>query len=260
MLDPSALDRLTPEEIAEAIELHDFIERHDNQRKFYSLFPDADTLQPDGTLIHARSKYAKHLEFFDAGRQYRERAAICANRIGKTFGMGGYETACHLTGIYPDWWTGRRFTMPTRIWACGKTNETTRDIVQATMLGEVAFEGGRKGFAGTGLVPGALIGGCSWKAGVADLADVVKVKHVSGRYSSLGFKSYQQGRSSFEGTAQHAIWLDEEPPLDVYGECLIRTATTKGIIYMTFTPLAGISETVMQFLTPDQRPDNQEAD
>jgi phage terminase large subunit-like protein len=258
MLDPSALDRLTPEEIAEAIELHDFIERHDNQRRFYTLFPDEDTVQPDGTLIHARHKYAKHLEFFDAGAKYRERCAMAANRVGKTFGMGGYETTCHLTGIYPDWWTGRRFTTPVRFWAAGKTNETTRDIVQAALCGDIAFEGQRKIVTGTGLIPGALIGGITWKQGVADLIDTVKIKHVSGRHSLLGFKSYQQGRGAFEGTAQHGIWLDEEPPLDIYGECLIRTATTNGIIFLTFTPLAGVSETVLQFMPQDQRPEAHE--
>ena len=38
--------------------------------------------------------------------------------------------------------------------------------------------------------------------------------------------------------------------MDVYGECLIRTATTNGILMLTFTPLAGLTETVLQFL-PD---------
>ncbi len=66
--------------------------------------------------------------------------------------------------------------------------------------------------------------------------------------------SCQQGRGSFEGTALHGIWLDEEPPLDVYGECLIRTATTDGIIMLTFTPLAGMSEVVMGFLPAELRP------
>lgn len=51
-------------------------------------YPDEDTPQPDGTVIHARSKYAKHLEFFEAGAKYRQRAARCANRVGKTLGMG----------------------------------------------------------------------------------------------------------------------------------------------------------------------------
>jgi len=45
----------------------------------------------------------------------------------------------------------------------------------------------------------------------------------------------------------------EEPPLDVYGECIIRTATTNGIVMLTFTPLAGMSEVVMGFLPAEMR-------
>jgi phage terminase large subunit-like protein len=44
------------------------------------------------------------------------------------------------------------------------------------------------------------------------------------------------------------IWDDEEPPMDVYGEQIIRTATTKGILMLTFTPLEGMSDVVQQFL------------
>jgi len=38
-------------------------------------------------------------------------------------------------------------------------------------------------------------------------------------------KSYDQGRESFQGTEQHVIWLDEEPPLPIYVEALTRTMT-----------------------------------
>ena len=217
------------------------------------MFPDEDTEQPDGSVIHARRKYAKHLEFFGAGAKYRERCFMAANRVGKTLGAGGYESACHLTGAYPKWWIGRRFEKPVKWWAAGRTNETTRDIVQATLLGSIAQRDGRKHFDGTGVIPGEVLGGVTWKAGVPDLADTIKVRHASGGWSSLGFKSYQQGRGSFEGTALHGIWLDEEPPLDVYGECLIRTATTNGIIMLTFTPLAGMSEVVMGFLPTEMQ-------
>ncbi len=54
---------------------------------------------------------------------------------------------------------------------------------------------------------------------------------------------------------QHVIWLDEEPPADVYGECLIRTMTTNGIIMLTFTPLSGMSAVVLQFMPAEFRPD-----
>lgn len=188
------------------------------------------------------------MEFFKAGSDYRERCFMAANRIGKTEGAGGYETALHLTGLYPDWWEGTWFDEPVKFWAAGKTNETTRDIVQAKLFGEVKGSGSTKRVSGTGLIPLDNIGDISWKQGVSDLIDKVEIKHKSGGTSILGLKSYQQGRGAFEGTEQDGIWLDEEPPIDIYGECLIRTATTDGIIYMTFTPLDGMTETVLQFI------------
>lgn len=221
--------------------------RRQQQKRFFRMFPDEDGFDLDGNLLFARRRYHKHLEFFRAGAQYRERLAMFGNRVGKTV-AGAYETTCHLTGLYPDWWEGRRFNTAVRWWAAGKTNETTRDIVQKELLGEIAASGSRKVVSGTGMIPGALIGGITWKQGVSDLVDTVKVKHVSGRFSILGFKSYQQGRGSFEGTAQHGAWLDEECPFEIYGEVLIRTATTDGIVLSTFTPLEGYSETVKQFM------------
>ena len=233
------------------------------KRLFFALYPDEDEKWKaaankhfnTGSWIYARGKYPKLLEFFRAGAKYRERCLMAANRTGKTLGGGGYETSCHLTGLYPEWWEGRRFDQPTQVWAAGKTNETTRDIVQATLLGEVQHRGQRKVMSGTGVVPGDTLGNPSWKQGVQDLVDTIKVRHVSGGWSELGFKAYNQGRGSFEGTAQHVIWLDEEPPMDVYGECLIRTATTGGTVMLTFTPLMGMSEVVLQFLPREFRPD-----
>lgn len=233
------LGRKGRENLALAIEEKAYREK---RKLFYTIYPETGPLR--------RELYLKHMEFFDAGRDYRERCAMCANRVGKTFGMGAYEITCHLTGLYPDWWTGRRFETAIEAWAAGKTNETTRDIVQKTLVGDIAHSDNRKIIDGTGMIPGDLLDveGHTWKAGVADLLDTIKVRHVSGNMSKLGLKSYQQGRGSFEGTAKHAIWCDEEPPIDIYGECLIRTATVNGIILITFTPLEGLSEVVLSFM------------
>lgn len=219
------------------------IDRELSRRKIDGMYPDQGPLR--------RELYPKHLEFFEAGAKYRERCALAANRVGKTEGMGGYETALHLTGRYPAWWRGRRFEHPVQWWAAGKTNETTRDIVQRKLFGPVTGSGPAKTFAGTGLIYGDCLGKVAWKQGVSDLADTVHVKHVSGEWSEVGLKSYQQGRGSFEGTERHGIWLDEEPPLEVYSECLIRTATTNGMVYITFTPLEGTTGTVLMFINPE---------
>lgn len=228
-------------------ELRQRIERHRARRKIDRMFPDSGPLR--------RELYPKHLEFFAAGREHRERLFLAANRIGKTEGAGGYETTLHLTGEYPHWWPGRRFEKPVRWWVAGKTNETTRDILQAKLCGEVRFEGGRKTVSGTGLIPGDAVGPITWKGGVSDLADTISVRHASGGWSILGLKSYQQGRGSFEGTEQDGIWLDEEPPIDVYVECLIRTMTTNGLMLLTFTPLEGLSDVVLSFLPGGKLPD-----
>lgn len=243
----SSLGHLTPSECRELLQLMEEQERRRKRRLIETLYPETGPLR--------RELYPKHLEFFQAGARYRERCAMAANRVGKSFGMGGYETALHLTGLYPPWWPGRRFDHPIEAWAAGKTNETTRDIVQRILLGDVTRSGASRNVSGTGMIPGDQIGPLTWKQGVTDLLDTIKVRHVSGEWSLLGIKSYQQGRGSFEGTAKHLIWLDEEPPSDIYGECLIRTATTHGIVYLTFTPLEGMSDTVISFLPGGKLPE-----
>jgi len=200
--------------------------------KINSYFPDEGDLR--------RELYVKHMEFFAAGAEYPERLLMAANRIGKSDG-GSYETTCHLTGVYPHWWTGKRFDKPVKVWAAGDTNQTVRDILQEKLLGD--FED-----IGCGMIPKDLILGTTPKAGVPQAIETVRVKHISGGTSLLGFKSYDQKRKAFQGTGQHVVWMDEEPPLEIYAECLLRTMTTEGLMMCTFTPLSGISETVMNFL------------
>lgn len=168
---------------------------------------------------------------------------------------GAYEATAHLTGLYDDWWPGHRFARPIRAWAAGDTNETTRDIIQLELLGNViSLPDGRKGLDGSGLIPRECIGQPKWKSGVQDLVDSVAILHRSGGWSSLAMKSYDQGRRAFQGTAKELVWLDEECPLDVYSECLIRVMTTRGLVINTFTPLRGLSEHVLQFLPGSMRP------
>lgn len=208
-------------------------ERRARERKILSYYPEAGPL--------CRELYPKHLSFFEAGTRYRERLMMAANRVGKTEGVGGYEVVLHLTGRYPDWWTGRRFDHSIKAWAAGDTSKTVRDILQEKLLGPV-------GQFGTGLIPKEDIIRTSSKPGVADAVEIIYVRHVSGGESKIVLKSYDQKRESFQGSEQDLIWLDEEPPLDIYTECLLRTMTTNGLIMLTFTPLMGMSETVMAFM------------
>ena len=222
----------TREENEKRLELLRELQKRREQSKLATLFPE------EGKL--SRHEYKKHMEFFKAGATYRERLFIAANRVGKTV-VGGVESTYHLTGLYPDWWEGRRFDHPTSGWVAGDTSETTRDIIQFELFG--AFSD-----MGTGLIPGRLIEGFTRRAGVPDGIQSAGIKHVSGGISKLGLKSYDQKRKSFQGTGKDFIWLDEESSLEIYTECLMRTMTTDGLMILTFTPLLGISDVVKAFL------------
>jgi phage terminase large subunit-like protein len=187
------------------------------------------------------------MAFFAAGAVDWERGMIAANRVGKTWGVGAYEMTCHLTGLYPDWWLGKRFDEPTDAWAAGDTAQTTRDVVQHALLGVGGEDG--SGDMGTGMIPGALIIGQPTAArGIAGAVDIARVRHATGGISRIGFKSYDQGRKKFQGTAKHVVWLDEEPPMDVYTECITRLMTLSGHLLATFTPLEGATDVVRKFL------------
>lgn len=230
---------MTKSDKIELLQLLEEKERRAKYNKILSYYPD------DGPL--RRELYPKHLSFFEAGAKFIERLIMAANRTGKTEGAGGYETTLHLTGDYPPWWNGRRFSRPIDAWAAGDTSETVRDIIQEKLLGKITD-------IGSGLIPKDKIVNITRRRGVADTVDTIFVKHKSGGVSQLSLKSYDQRRESFQGTKKDLIWLDEEPPIDVYTECLMRTTDTSGsasengILMLTFTPLMGMSETVMAFM------------
>lgn len=195
-----------------------------------------------------RELYPRHLEFFAAGSEHRERLMLAANRIGKTWGVGCYETVLHLTGDYPDWWEGKRFDHPIRAWAAGDTSQTVRDIIQYKLLGP-------PGDYGTGMIPYERLIDTTSRAGIPNAVQDILVQHKTGGTSYLTLKSYDQRRESFQGTEQHLIWLDEECPMDIYGECLLRTMTTGGLVMLTFTPLMGMTEVVQSFLEGGKIPE-----
>lgn len=220
------------------------------------LYPDEDTVSPWGQAFHARRKWPRHLEFFRLGAVHRDRGAMCANRIGKTFGMGGYEVAVHLTGRYPPWWEGRRFDRPVDVLAAGITTDATRDTVQTVLIGPHD----QPEAWGTGLIPWADLKRdkndavvCGRRANAPGAIDTISVQHRSGGWSKLQFRSTDQGREKFQGTARDIVWFDEEPPIDVYGEGQMRTVTTNGLLICTFTPLLGLSEVALTY-APHMRP------
>jgi phage terminase large subunit-like protein len=189
--------------------------------------------------------YPWQKEFHAAGADYPERMLMAANRVGKTV-SAGCEVSFHLTGDYPEWWAGKRFEKPTLVWTGSPTNETSKDIVQAELLG------GMGETLGTGWVPRNRIHGrpTTRQAGVKNVADSFQVRHKSGGLSTCVLKTYEQGWQKWQGTAPHVVWMDEEPDdYKIFSESQTRILTSNGILLVTFTPLLGMTDLVEHFMT-----------
>ena len=187
--------------------------------------------------------YPYQQQFHETSKDSNQRLLMAANRIGKSY-CGAAEMSYHLRGIYPDWWKGRRYDQPITAWAGGVSNETTRDIVQAELLGSPddpdAF--------GSGAIPKNYIIKTERKPGVPNAKSVALIRHVSGGNSSLHFKAYEMGVEKWQGRSVDVVWLDEEPSRDIYSQAVTRTLDRRGMVYMTFTPEAGMTETVAAFM------------
>lgn len=187
--------------------------------------------------------YAKQNEFHELGKKKRERCLFAGNQNGKTF-CGACEAAYHLTGEYPGWWQGYRFERPVKMWAGSVSAEATRAGQQRLLCGEPSDPNA----LGTGMIPRRLILDKSPARGIPDALDTVLIRHVAGGTSVLKFKSYEQGRQKWQVESVDVVWFDEEPDHDIYSEGLSRTNATRGLVYLTFTPLLGVSDVVNRFI------------
>jgi phage terminase large subunit-like protein len=192
--------------------------------------------------------YPYQIKFHKTGNDANQRLLMAANRIGKSF-CGASEMSYHLTGLYPDWWEGRVFKQPITAWAGGVSNETTRDIVQAELLGSPddpeAF--------GSGAIPKQYIIKTERKPGVPNAKSVALIRHITGANSSLHFKAYEMGVEKWQGRSVDVVWLDEEPSRELYSQAVTRTLDRRGMVYMTFTPEHGMTETVAAFINRIQK-------
>lgn len=235
-IDRARLDRLDDDGVSSVLSAIRVLEDDTRKNKLFQFFPDSGPFR--------RELYRQQMAFFALGSKCRTRCFMAANRTGKTEG-GGFEVVLHLTGLYPEWWKGFRFAHPVDVWVAGDTKETVRDITQTKLLG-------RPGAPGTGMIPGEMIGRVVMRQNSGGSVDYVTVRHVSGGYSTLGFKSYDQGREAFQGTEKHIVWLDEEPKSSgIRSECAMRLGTTGGLLIETFTPLRGITEIVQRYMASD---------
>jgi len=213
------------------------------KRELIELWGLAETNRKRNWLATYRP-YKKQIAFHNAGAHFRERCFLAANQSGKTLSAAA-EIAIHATGLYPDWWEGWRFNRPTVGIVGSESFDLNKRGLQRLLLGRAD----QKEEWGTGTIPYAQLVRYTMVQGVQDAVATITVKHVpSGENSVIQLASYEQGRTKWQADTVDYVFMDEEPPSDIYFEALTRTNVSGGPIAMTFTPLLGASQVVRLFL------------
>ena len=158
--------------------------------------------------------------------QKRNRWVFGGNRSGKTE-CGAVECIWLARGIHPF----RKNKKCVNGWVVSVSRQVQREVAQSKILHflnpdwivDVCMMEGKKEGYENGII------------------DYIVIKNVSGLNSKIYFKSADQGREKFQGASLDFVWFDEEPPEDIYYECLMRVFDKKGDIFGTMTPLKGLT-------------------
>ena len=180
--------------------------------------------------------------FFETGHSDR-RGILAANRIGKTVSTC-FETAMHLTGQYPTWWTGKRFDKPITAMVAGEGWSQVALVLQNELLGTQDVKISDR--LGTGAIPRNAIRFETLRNDGANCIGA-EIKHVSGGHSYLLFANYTQEVRQMQGFKLNLAVFDEQPPDEFFSEIVTRTATTQGQVLCSFTPLKGLNGLVSKF-------------
>ncbi len=183
--------------------------------------------QDDGLIASynkGKKKHKKQLAFHRA--KQRNRWVFGGNRSGKTE-CGAVESIWIARGIHPY----RKNRKNVFGWVVSLSQQVQRDVAQGKILKylpkswivDITMLSGRKDSPQSGII------------------DQITIKNVFGGTSILGFKSCDQGREKFQGSSLDFVWFDEEPPKDIYEECLMRVMDRRGDIFGTMTPLKGLT-------------------
>jgi phage terminase large subunit-like protein len=190
----------------------------------------------------------KHqFDFFNTGSSDR-RGILAANRIGKTVSTC-YETAMHLTGQYPSWWTGFRFDKPITCMVAGEGWSQVALVLQNELIGTQDVK--LIDNIGTGAIPRDCIVIDTMRNDGANCIGV-EIRHTSGANSYLLFANYTQEVRQLQGFKLNLAVFDEQPPDDFFSEIVTRTATTQGKVLCSFTPLKGLNGLVSKFWNKEE--------
>jgi phage terminase large subunit-like protein len=86
-------------------------------------------------------------------------------------------------------------------------------------------------------LPKSELKGGSWEKAYSRELNVLTLANGS----TCEFMSYEQALEKFAGTSRHFVHCDEEPPKDIWEECMARLIDTAGDAWITMTPVEGMT-------------------
>lgn len=190
---------------------------------------EAEQLRRKGTSKLAsynkgKKKHKKQVMFHKCKK--RNRWVFGGNRSGKTE-CGAVEAIYISRGIHPY----KKNRKNTNGWVVSLSAQMQRDVAQDKLLSylepswiqEIVMVSGKKDSPQSGII------------------DYITIKNVFGGTSKIGFRNCEQGREKLQGASLDFVWFDEEPPKEIYEECLMRIIDRRGEVFGTMTPLKGLT-------------------
>ena len=171
--------------------------------------------------LYAYKPHTKQYQFHTSEKHTR--LYIGGNRSGKTVG-GAVETCYWLMKRHPY----RKLALPEGPVRGRAVAVDFSYGVDMLMLPEISR-----------WMPPSFLRNGSWE----DSYDKEHRQLTLANKSTLEFRSYEQDLDKHAGASRHFIWFDEEPPQHIYNENSLRILDTNGYMWLTMTPVEGITWT-----------------
>ena len=177
------------------------------------LLDEMEFRRKDNPLKYAE-RHLKQSQFHRA--QQPIRALFWGNRVGKTE-AGAMEVAAYLLGSHEY----RKVEVPIEAWSLCPSFDAQFETTQPKLLR---------------YLPEKEIEHITYLRGKIMSQIILKNK------SRINFKSYEQGREKVQGAGKRVVWMDEEPPRDIYEELLVRQEAGVPLdLILTMTPIKGMT-------------------
>ena len=179
-------------------------------------------MQEEPLYKHRFNNYAQE-KFRNLTTRYRNHKA--ANKVGKTDEMG-FELVAMCKGKCQEFGINFPHKPPLKVWYCGRDRNVLSDEPLSSIKRYLKGEGIDHKTVYTGR-----------------LINMMYIWDDNGNTSEIRFKPYNGEIGIFESANVHAVFMDEEPPREIFSAIKPKIAVMPGYVFISMTPDKGMSWT-----------------